>query len=67
MITVSIAINGVVIKARSAVNICKRNCNRGGERHLCEYKVDDGTKIKHWRAEGAVKLAKMMLDTINAR
>jgi len=65
VISVSIAINGVVVQARSAVNVCKCNCERGGERHLCTYKVDDGTRLKHWRGDGAVKLAKMMLDTIN--
>ena len=58
MITVSILINGEPIYARSAVNITK------GKSDKSEYKCDDGTIIEHKRTEGAVMLAKKMLDTI---
>ena len=56
MITVSISINGRVIYARSARNV-------GGE-DICKYRLDDGSFILHKRKNGAIKLAKKMLDTI---
>lgn len=55
MITVSISINGEVIYARSAINRIK-------ERGV--YVGDDGAEIKHDPADGAVKLAIKMLETI---
>jgi len=66
MITVSIAINGVVIAARSAVNITPL-C---GDKEIDEnspniYKLDTGAKIIHTPKEGAVTLAKRMLDTLD--
>lgn len=53
MITVAILINGHPIAARSAYRV------KNGE-----YKCDDGTLIKHKYADGAVELAKKLLDTI---
>lgn len=59
MITVAILINGNPIMARSAVNKgCK---NEKGE---TRYRCDDGSHIMHKREDGAVKLAKKLLDTI---
>lgn len=58
MITVSILINGQPIYARTAVNIGK---NADGK-HI--YKIDDGSILSHTREEGALALAKMMLDTV---
>jgi len=59
MITVQILINGRVILARSA-----RNVDPKVDAEESTYKVDDGSIIKHRRADGAVKLAKKLLDTI---
>jgi len=59
MITVQILINGVVVLARSA-----RNVDPKVDAEESTYKVDDGSTIKHRRADGAVKLAKLMLDTV---
>jgi hypothetical protein len=59
MITVQILINGAVILARSA-----RNVDPKLDAEESTYKVDDGSTIKHKRSDGAVKLAKAMLDTI---
>jgi hypothetical protein len=58
MITVSILINGQPVYTRSAVNVT------AGDREINEYKVDDGTIIKHKPKDGAVILAKKMLSTI---
>ena len=58
MITVTIFINGKPIYTRSAVN---QSENLTGE---CRYKVDTGKVIIHKREDGAVNLAKAMLDTI---
>lgn len=55
MITVTVAINGKVIYARTAVNRIKE---RGG------YECDEGTLIQHDPEDGAVALAKKLLDTI---
>ena len=70
MITVQILINGAVILSRSARNTGSvvDNANLSGPMSLsgeCIYAVDDGSTIKHKRADGAVKLAKAMLDTIH--
>lgn len=59
MITVQILINGQVILARSA-----RNVEPKLDVEESMYKVDDGTIIKHRRCDGAVELARLMLDTI---
>ena len=58
MITVAILINGNPLVARSATNVTKKM--QGIQR----YKVDDGTIIEHRYEDGAVELAKKMLDTI---
>jgi hypothetical protein len=65
MITVSILINGHPIFTRSARNIGK-GCKKGRSANLLpdRYKLDDGTIITHHRENGAVYLAKMMLDHI---
>jgi len=60
MITVTISINGVVLMARSAVNISPVKTKNA----LCKYEVDDGTVIEHNRKDGAVALARKLLDTI---
>ena len=59
MITVAILINGNPIMARSAVN---KGCtdSMGNARYRC----DDGTHIRHNPGDGAVALAKKLLDTI---
>jgi hypothetical protein len=60
MITVSILINGEPLFTRTAVNAKTLD-------HLddtCKYNLDDGSTIIHKRDDGAVKLAKAMLDTI---
>ena len=59
MITVQILINGRVILARSA-----RNANPKVDDEESVYHVDDGSVIYHKRGDGAVKLAKAMLDGI---
>ena len=59
MITVSISINGNTIMARSAVNKGDED-NMGRARYAC----DDGSHIRHNPGDGAVVLAKKMLDTI---
>lgn len=68
MITVQILINGKVILCRSARNIGQIVDNaylRGPmSSDLCEYHVDDGRKIRHYRGDGAVKLAMMMLEGV---
>lgn len=60
MITVSILINGQPIYTRSAVNKGELKNNK----ELCEYHVDNGLTILHNPKDGAVKLAKRLLDTI---
>ena len=60
MITVQILINNRVILARSA-----RNMGHTLHDHeLYEYHVDDGRVLKHKRKDGAVALAKMLIDGI---
>lgn len=58
MITVAILVNGNPIMARSAVNI--EELPDGN----CKYHCDDGTIIIHKPGNGAVNLAKKLLDTI---
>jgi hypothetical protein len=60
MITVTISINGSPIFTRSARNISDPPTMHGVNR----YKVDSGEIIEHRYEEGAVVLAKMMLDTV---
>jgi len=57
MITVTILINGNPIITRSAVR------NITGEPN--EYLLDDGKTIAHFSSDGAVELAKKMLDSID--
>lgn len=52
-------INGNAIMARSAVNQIFEDAEG-----RTEYLLDDGTKLYHKPSDGAVVLAKMMLDTI---
>jgi len=59
MISVAIMINGNPIMARSAVN--KIKTLKDGR---VKYLVDDGSVIYHKPSDGAVKLSKMLLDTI---
>ena len=59
MITVLIQINGQTIFARSACNMDERN--KQGE---TKYRVDTGKTMWHHRGDGAVVLARKMLDTI---
>jgi len=61
MITVTISINGKPIYTRSAVNISEIDV---GPNQINSYKVDTGKTIKHLPRDGAVVLAKKMLDTI---
>ena len=53
MLTVAILVNGNPLVARSATRIKEG-----------VYKCDDGTVIEHKFEDGAVDLAKKMLDTI---
>lgn len=64
MITVSILINGQPIFTRSAVHRCDSpKCF--GKKGLHSYTLDDASVIQHFPEEGAVVLAKKMLDTIH--
>ena len=66
MITVSILINNKPIFTRTAVRM-ELNDYKGLEEILppkVGYRVDDGSIIYHHPEDGAVKLAKEMLDTI---
>lgn len=58
MITVSVAINGTVIFARTAVN------TGNAVKELVRYKLDDGTELLHNPNDGAIVLSKLMLDQI---
>ena len=62
MITVAILINGNVVYARTAVNVADHFDTKMG--NCCKYKLDDGSVVLHKQEDGAVKLAKKMLDTI---
>lgn len=59
MITVAILINGQPILLRSATNQMKQN--KKGE---TQYLLDDGQKIYHDQANGAITLAHKMLDSV---
>ncbi len=58
MLTVAILLNGEPLMARSAVKIGHPSDG------LTMYRVDDGTIIYHDRKDGALVLAKKLLDTI---
>ena len=58
MITVTILINGNPILTRSAVNKGKHPSG------YTRYDLDDGSHVLHKPKDGAVILAKMMLDSI---
>jgi hypothetical protein len=64
MITVSILINGQPIFTRSATQEGEYIGGLKKSKGYYRYKLDDGTVLIHKRDDGAVKLAKMMLDTI---
>lgn len=64
MITVSILINGEPIFTRSAVNRGPVEGQSPTALLKCRYDVDEGTVLEHHPQNGAVTLAKMMLDTI---
>lgn len=59
MITVAILINGNPIVARNAIN--QGRTNESGD---TEYLTDAGVTIWHKREDGAVVLAKRLLDEI---
>jgi len=59
VITVTISINGEAIFTRSA--------KRVGNGSVDKYITDAGDEIKHKYSNGAIKLAKKMLDTINEK
>lgn len=59
MLTVAILINGNPIVAKNAINQ-----GRYGEQGKTAYKTDSGEIIYHDPDEGAVVLAKKLLDTI---
>lgn len=61
MITVSILINGEPIYTRSAVR--RDKLKKIGNK--TPYLSDDGILVYHNHKDGAVKLAKMLLDTIH--
>ena len=61
MLTVAILINGKTLMARSAHNITEERMVGDS---VCEYKCDDGSIITHDTKDGAVTLAKKLLDTI---
>lgn len=67
MISVAVSINGSVLFARSAHRIKDVPEERRDGYHQMAYslyKVDDGSEIRHFRNEGAIVLAKKLLDTI---
>ena len=59
MLTVQVLINGQVIFARS----CRNIAGPGPEGH-CIYHADDGVQIEHRRQDGAVVLARKLLDYV---
>jgi len=61
MISVSILINGQPIYTRSAVNVTHPEMADGKS---AVYECDEGTVIEHDIEDGAVVLAKKLLDTI---
>lgn len=59
MITVSVAVNAVVVASRSAIRT--DDVNRNGE---VRYRVDDGADVWHHPDEGAAELGKKLLDRL---
>lgn len=59
ILNVTISINGNVLYSRSV-----RNTGEKDTLGRTKYNCDDGTDIRHYEEDGAVTLAKMMLDTI---
>ena len=55
----SVQVNGNVVVARS----CRRT-DRTDEDGRSIYKVDDGSEVAHYREDGAVELAKKLLNTV---
>jgi hypothetical protein len=62
MITVTILINGQPILTRSGTRTAE---GLGTDKDYAEYTLDTGEKIWHAPEEGAIELAKKMLDTID--
>ena len=60
MITVSIAINGVVIMTKSVIRI-----EEPGKNKLAKYKSDCGKIIEHDPDDGAINLSHKMLDLLH--
>lgn len=63
MITVAILINGQPVYTRTALNVRTIETSPKGLQ-LCEYQLDDGSKLEHIRQDGCVPLAIEMLKTI---
>ncbi|MCP6727643.1 MAG: hypothetical protein KJI69_06555 [Patescibacteria group bacterium] len=65
MITVSILINGQPIATRSAKRIKDfKHVKTEKNKKVSLYRMDDGEEIIHAPSDGALKLAKKMLDRI---
>lgn len=62
MITVAILINGQPIFTRTATNESEQN-----ERGETKYLLDTGEVLWHYGEEGAIDLAKAMLETFRGR
>lgn len=62
MFTVAILVNGQPILARSAVNQTERN-DKGETRYL----LDSGHEVWHRRDDGAIALARKLIDTFDTR
>lgn len=60
MFTVAILVNGQPILARTAVNQTERN-DKGETR----YRLDSGYDIWHRRSDGAIGLARKLLETFD--
>ena len=65
MITVTISINGSPIYTRTCTNTGNVKALLDDDRAFCTYKCDDGSEIIHAPDDGAVELARLMLDTIH--
>lgn len=59
MITVQVQINGNTVFSRSAVRVELLEDNHG------RYEIDEGSILTHDRDDGAVELAKKLLDTVD--
>ena len=64
MITINIVINSNTIYSRTAVNVTEIDDHPITDNSMCLYEVDSGQIIKHRFGDGAIVLAKKMLDTI---